>query len=145
MISPSRGKAFERKVGDLLFALARKYPEKVRVIEQPRLQLYDGQEAIPDFDLQFDLFEEGRYLIECQDRKRSTPQIAQKIKYIKGLSRRNRFIFVYGTEIPEPTRDALRADGVLTMNLQQLDEYLKRLDRYLQITLDKDLPGPVCS
>lgn len=129
----NKGKAFERSVRDVLFALRDKYPDLVRVIEQPRLGLYDGQEVIPDFDLQFDLiFEESRYLIECQDRSRSAPQIAQKIKYMKGLSSRNRFIFVHGAEIPEATRKALEADGVVEMSFEEFVSFVARLEIQLR-------------
>lgn len=137
-----KGKDFETKVRDVLYELREKHPDVVRINEQLHLELYDGQEVIPDFELQFDLlFQEGRYLIECQHRKRSSPQIAQKIKYMKGLSSRNRFIFVYATNIPQSTIKALRADGVLQMAFENFVLFIKRLDIQLinQKKIEKQL------
>ncbi len=124
----SKGQAFEAKVGELLAELQSQHPDVVHIVEQPRFELHDGQELIPDFELQFDLlYEEGHYLIECQDRKRSSPQIAQKIKYMKGVSSRNRFIFVYATDIPEATRNALAADGVMHMSFDDFVFFITRM------------------
>ena len=127
-----KGRAFETKVGNLLLSLRSKYPTRVTVLEQPKLVLHDGQEVIPDFDLGFDVFfERGHYLIECQDRKRITPQILQKIKYIKALSPRNRFIFVYPRRLSESTRKALDADGVPHRSFEEFADFVRALDHVL--------------
>jgi hypothetical protein len=130
--SPQKGRRFEEQVGAVLEILLASHPNVVKVARQPRFLLNDGQEVTPDFDLQFELpFEVGHYLIECQDRKRSKADIAQKIRYIKILSPRNRFIFVYSSSLPEATRRALDADGVLVMSLEDFGAFLARIETTL--------------
>lgn len=127
--SPKKGRRFEDQVGAVLEILSASHPDAVNVVRQPCFSLHDGQEVTPDFQLQFELpFEVGHYLIECQDRKRSKPDIAQKIRCIKALSPRNRFIFVYSSTLPAATRRALDADGVLVMNLDDFSAFLARIE-----------------
>ena len=137
-----RGKSFELEVKSILDELHMLFPDRVRVIYQPKMQLYDGQEVIPDFDLQFDLpFEEGRYLIECQDRQRSSPSILQKIKYVKSLSSRNRFLFIYADKLPDTTRKALEADGVNYLSLEEFILFISRLSLTLAMTKIDNFKG----
>ena len=106
----------------------------IRIVRQPKLELNDGSVVIPDFEIQFTLvFEEGRYLVECQNRKRSRAEIAHKIRYIKNLSSRNRFIFVYGTNLPEATRRVLDADGVVVMSFEEFASFVARLDAQVRL------------
>ena len=125
---PLKGKAFEAEVRDVLYKLQSNFPTRVEVKEQLRMQLYDGQNVIPDFDLHINFgFERAGYLIECQHRKRSAPDILQKIKYIKGLSARNRFLFVYAEKLPASTRAALERDGVMSMSFKQFVAFVSRI------------------
>lgn len=141
--SSQKGKRFEDRVADLLEALCAQHPGSVRVTKQPRISLNDGQEVCPDFELQFRLpFEVGRYLLECQDRKRSKPDIAHKIRYVKALSKKNRFIFVHRSRLPETTRRALGADGVLVMDLNQLTTFLKQMGVTLS-AINRIKPEPI--
>jgi hypothetical protein len=127
--SPKKGKHFEEQVGAVLETLRARHPDVVKVAKQPRFTLHDGQDITPDFHLQYELpHEVGHYLIECQDRKRSKSDIAQKIRYIKALSSRNRFIFVFSSNLPEATRRALDADGVLVTSLDEFSAFLARLE-----------------
>ena len=64
-------------------------------------------------------------------------QILQKIKYVKGLSSRNRFVFVYATNLPETTRNALEEDGVMHMSFDELLAFIARME--LQLRLQGDL------
>lgn len=137
--SPQKGKRFEDRVGEVLEVLLSRHRDTVRVARQPRISLNDGQEVCPDFDLQFELpFEVGHYLIECQDRKRSKSDIAHKVRYLKALSRRNRFIFVYSSSLPDATHKALDADGVLVMSLDEFAAFLARVEATLSaVRMDK--------
>lgn len=135
--SPQKGRRFEEQVGTLLETLRASHPDAVKVATQPRFTLHDGQEVTPDFHLQYELpHEVGHYLIECQDRKRSKSDIAQKIRYIKALSPRNRFIFVYASNLPEATSRALDADGVLVTSLDDFAAFLARLEVTLSAVKD---------
>ena len=135
MSSKKKGTDFENRVGAVLEDLKNRHSDRVRVMAQPRFKLYDGRDVIPDYELQVDLpFAEKRYLIECQDRKRSAPGIAQKIKYIKGLSERNSFIFVFADSIPEATRDALTADGVIAASFEEFVAFIARLEATMRET-----------
>lgn len=136
-----KGKDFEVRVAEVLATLCDMHPTRVRVREQPRLELNGGGFVVPDFEVQFDLlFEEGRYLIECQNRKRSSPQVAHKIRHIKGLSSRNRFIFVHAADIPEATRHALETDGVMVMSFEQFASFVARLELQVRIQEKQERP-----
>jgi hypothetical protein len=130
-----KGDASEREVGAVLNQIVafvkKNYPgaveDLVRVKRQPRITLMDGQTVIPDFQLAYALtYGHKRFLIECQDRKRSDPQIAQKIRYIKNLSDETNFIFVYRDEIPETTEDALVNAGVLPKSLEEFKKMISQ-------------------
>lgn len=135
MLNNSKGREFEDRVAGVLNDLKKRHPTRVRVTAQPRIKLYDQQDVIPDFELQVDLpFEEKRFLIECQDRKRSSPGIAQKIKYVKGLSERNSFVFVYADSIPDATRSTLDADGVIVASFEDFVAFIARLETTMRAT-----------
>lgn len=135
MVDSNRiGKDFESKVFGVLLTLSGKHPEHVVVKEQPRFLLHDGQEVFPDFEICFQLsYETGKYLIECQSRKTSSPQIAQKIRYMKSLSARNRFIFIHEQDISNSTKSALRSDGVMVLRFEEFVAYIAKLDRHLTV------------
>ena len=136
-----KGPDFESKVYEVLHSLECAH-DSVEIAVHPRLRLYDGQEVIPDFHLQVDLhFAIANFLIECQNRKRSTPEILHKIKYIKGLSRRNVFMFVYASRIPDATRSALDADGIPHMCFEEFTTFADRLNKVIQNI--KHLPRPM--
>lgn len=134
--STGKGKDFESRVSTVLEELRQRHPALVEVLAQPHLTLNDGGEVIPDFDLKVDLtFERAGYIIECQDRRRSSAQIAHKIRHVKSLSSRNRFIFIYASSIPAATRRVLDADGVVVMSFDEFVAYIGRLDLVLEIQL----------
>ena len=135
MTANKKGIAFEQQVSSVLEAMRKNHPERVRVRPQPKLPLYDGQYVIPDFDLQVMLLhEESCYLIECQNRKRSQQAILHKIKYVKGLSPRSTFIFVYPESIPDATYKALCSSGVMCMSFKTFVAFIARLELSLRAT-----------
>lgn len=130
-----KGERFEKDVASALESLRQKHPTRVEVVYQPRIALYDGQEVIPDFDLRLDLpFAVLCYLLECQDRLRSEPPILHKIKYIKTVSPRNAFIFVYRTSIPDSTAAALKSDGVVALSFKAFVMFVSCLEGTLEAT-----------
>ncbi len=135
-----KGRLFEQRVGDALTTFRRTFPRYVTVEEQPRLTLHDGTGKIPDFSLQVKFpFAELRFLIECQDRRRSGADIADKTFKIKANSHKNRVIFVYAERIPDATRAALERQGDTPMSfasfqrfLQEMAETISRLEGNLE-------------
>jgi len=126
--SPKKGKAFELRAKEILDSLKSDYPDFVRLRYQPELTLNDGQVVRPDFDFAYKLPHAWTYhLIECQNRKRSSPTIAQKIRYMKATSPRNKFIFLYARALPETTRKALESDGVMHMSFREFKAFIARI------------------
>jgi len=143
MSTTPKGKQFENRVKQALEVFESSYSKQVEITEQPRLVLHDGQSVQPDFQLEIKLhFMNLAFLIECQDRQRSRPDIAHKIKYVKISSDRNNFLFVYPDRIPNDTRKALSADGVLHMSFQEFAVFINRLGELLKLadTLSYDPP-----
>jgi len=132
MTPEDKGKAFERMVSLVLGELKTRHLERVNFVEQPRISLYDGRVVIPDFDLRYRMHHaEERFLIECQDRDRSRPDISDKIRTTKSLSRRDKFIFIYAETIPNSTAVALESDGVLVMKFNEFVDFVAGIDMNL--------------
>jgi len=132
MKQEEKGKAFENMANLVLEELRSRHSNRVKIIRQLRLELYDGRLIIPDFDLHFRMHHgEERYLIECQDREHSDPEIADKIRTAKALSKRNKFIFVYRATIPEATKLALESGGVLVMMFNEFVDFIAKIDMNL--------------
>lgn len=137
----SKGKDFELKIQSLLEALRIKYPNYIRYTYQPKLELSTGQLLIPDFELQIKLpFVKMGIMIECQDRKRNSTEIAHKIRHAKSLSSRNLFVFVYSESVSTATKKVLQADGVLLFSLLKFEDFLHDIGR--SIINENDDPPP---
>ena len=115
--SNDRGLAFEKRVQSLLLTLANDHSAFVEVTSQIEIQLLNGQVRKPDFELVYRIDQEHHELIECQSRDRSSLEIADKIKTIKALSARNRFIFVFEdySKLSDEHRRVLEVDGVTSL------------------------------
>jgi len=128
-----RGRSFEGKVAALLEELARANPGLVEITTQPELRLLNGQIKRPDFEIVYRLEQEHHELIECQSRERSSAEIADKIRNIKSLSSRNRFVFVF--EEPKKLRKqhkaALESDGVNCLSFKDFVQKIKQIDLVL--------------
>jgi hypothetical protein len=131
--SNSKGRTFEDTVYAVLIDFQNQHPSLVHIAKQQKLPLYDGQQVIPDFNVEIDVgFAKHCYLIECQNRQRSSTAIAHKIKSIKSLSPHNVVIFVHATEIPAPTKKALDADGVSCMSIEDFKSFISNADETLK-------------
>lgn len=132
--SNSRGQSFENRVRKLLEDLRDRHTDSVEIEYQPELHLHTGETVYPDFELMYDLgFQKDARLIECQSRKRSSSAIVHKIRHIKSLSTRNRFIFVYEDEafLSESVRSSLEADGVSFYAVKDFEAFIASLDKTL--------------
>ncbi len=125
-----RGKAFESRVGALLNKVAARHPGFIEVVAQPEIVLLNSQMKRPDFELIYRLDQEHHELIECQSRDRSSPEIAEKIRQIKSLSSRNRFLFVFEdiSSLSGEHRKVLEGDGVNCLSPEDLEAKLRQLD-----------------
>lgn len=130
MSTSNRGYVFEDRVHSLLLRLRTQHPKLVEVTRQKRLTLHNGDLVIPDYELRSSLgFQTEAYLIECQSRKRSSSEIVHKIRHIKSLSPRNRFLFVYEDNdfLSESNHASLKSDGVNCYDIDGFESFLSRL------------------
>jgi hypothetical protein len=131
-MSINKGQNFELVIQAVLNTLTKRHKKFVTVEYHPEISLDSGRVIIPDFDLHVNLiFEEARYLIECQDRNKYSLGIVDKISRVKAQSNRNRFIFVAGSDLPKAVNKALKKDGVITMRLDEFVDYIIRMDEVL--------------
>jgi len=123
------GTAFEGVVADLLGLLKAEHPALVEIRHQPRLRLYNGDIVIPDFELSYAMpHQRDLRLLECQSRQKTSQDIARKIRDIKGLSSKNRFMFLYRSHLPTSVRESLEADGVVYFSLFEFADFMRRLN-----------------
>lgn len=124
----AKGYEFEDGVEGILKMLAAKYPERARYRKNPKLRLLDGQHVYPDFEFEYELpHKRDRYLVECQDRKRTSRDIVNKIRAIKGLSSKNKFIFVHANSLAQATMEALASDGVMVMTRDEFSIFVSMI------------------
>jgi hypothetical protein len=137
----ARGQAFERRVLRILEDFAARHPGFVEIISQPEVPLTDGEVRRPDFELTYWTDQEHRELIECQSRKRSSTQLADKIRAIKAQSARNRFIFVFEdtARLSRLHRAALEGDGVPCLSVDDLRQKIAQLDGVIGL-LESKIP-----
>ncbi|MGO8006737.1 hypothetical protein ACC715_03555 [Rhizobium ruizarguesonis] len=96
MSSNSIGDDFEKEVHSILMKIQERHPNRVTLLRHEKLYL-GNRLTVPDFELRFDLFfEEGRYIIECQNREKGDHSLGDKIHRTKNVTTKNRFIFVHG-------------------------------------------------
>ncbi len=136
--SSNRGRKFENRVAQLLIALVKIHPVTVAVTEHPKVTLpYRRWPREPDFELAYRLpHQTSRRLIECQSRNVSKQDIVDKIRSMKMLSEKNRFIFVY--ENPESVKRSLRedleSDGIVHYDFEEFTIFVLMLSGTLQLT-----------
>jgi hypothetical protein len=129
-----RGTEFENLVGCLLELLRLQHPQAVTVKRHPHIDLQNGTFTVPDFELICNFqYQIDHRLIECQDRERSSQDIAHKIRTVKALSSHNRFILVFKDHdyLSAAVRQALSADGVAYYFLFEFAVFLERLSQAL--------------
>ena len=135
-VSNKKGRVLEQRVARILLKLKRDFPERIDVFIQPEILLQTGQPLRPDFDLRVILpYEEGYYLIECQNRRRSSNTLLSKIQFIREKSARKTFIFVHGRPISSEHREALVDEGVMVYSLRDFEhQFLAPLRLTLKAT-----------
>jgi hypothetical protein len=132
-MSTHRGGRFETEIGRLLEALAHSHRGLVDVNVQPEVRLLSGAVKRPDFELVYRLEQEHRELVEVQSREHSSAELAAKIKLIKSLSSRNRFVFVFEhvDALSATHRRELEQDGVQCLSPDDFRQKLRQLDAVL--------------
>jgi hypothetical protein len=117
-------------VAECLHGLARAHPEAVEVLVQPTQHLLNQESARPDFELVYVLDQKHHELIECQSRSRSSTAVADKIRKIKALSNRNRFVFVFedGDALGPEHKRILESDGVMCLTFEEFQRKITQLD-----------------
>lgn len=129
------GRALELHVQRVLSWLSARHPKRVDLEVQPRFELQNGRLVIPDFDLRVEAPSARRlYLIECQDRKRPSLTLLDKIHAVRMKSGRQSFIVIYGETPREQLRDSLTREGVMVFDKEGFEEFVVRLDAELAAT-----------
>ncbi len=119
-MSQADGYALEARVEALVESLAAAFPSNFSFARQPRLELQSGDIVVPDFSVVLDLpHERSEYLVECQQRKRSSNSLLHKIQHVRAKSRFQTFAFVYGTRITTARRRSLESEGVLVYSYSE--------------------------
>jgi hypothetical protein len=109
--------------------------------------------VIPDFHLTVEMAHERRhYIIECRDREHDTKDILHKIRHVRDKQRWQTFLFLYPTSISLELARALDGEGIMHLNLEGFQLFVRRLAGMLQVVeihlptvlpkidLDKDKP-----
>jgi hypothetical protein len=123
--SPIKGSNFENRVRRLLDSAKRKSDGKITYEPKPRITLANGDTRIPDFLLVIARpYVKRHILIECQNRKRSSKPIVEKIQYVRSQHQSQTFIFVYPKRIGSELAKRLDGHGVTLFNLSELKKYL---------------------
>lgn len=133
-MTAGRGKTFEERIGAMLRHVAENHPTLVEVRAQPDIALLSGSIKRPDFELIYRVEQEHRELIEVQSRDQSSADLAAKIRVIKSLSSRNRFVFVFEDihRLSPTHRRELEQDGVQCLSPAEFDQKLNQLDAVLE-------------
>lgn len=134
----TKGYDFETEVEEVLRKLVTQFPKHVQITRQP-----DFNNTLrphrPDFELRYEI---GalihHHLIECQNRQKSSQEIADKIYAIRGLSDRNRFIFIYKDNdfLTFTLKKRLDEMGVLHYDFQEFKAFILELTRQLNLVVN---------
>jgi hypothetical protein len=125
-----KGYAFEDEVEAALRNLESEFPERVKVTPQKQFSNASRPHSA-DFELQYRLGGlTQQHLIECQNRARSSQEIADKIYSVRGTSEINRDILVYkdGGYLSRKVEKRLKEMGVLYFDMDHFEfEFLAQL------------------
>lgn len=129
MTTPNEiGSRFEDDVKQLLQQLQADSAGHVTIREQVTIELNDGRQVRPDFELDVRVDPLWvRLLIECQDRQRSAPSIVDKILGLRNQSDRSLVLFLYRDHLPDVTARTLNNHGVPHASLAQFMDYVEKL------------------
>ncbi len=133
-----KGMTFEQRIFRILRSFQSLCPERlVSLTHQPRIRLVTGEFRVPDFQL---IVERGAtrdwWLIECQDRKKSSNAILEKLSHIRQFGRQGagdtlpttKFLFVHGHALSDAFRQQMRASvGAHCMDPGELELWLRTL------------------
>lgn len=132
-----KGVEFEKDVEEVLRNLENKFKDIVKVKYQPIFN-ESTRPHRADFELEYKLGGlTHQHLIECQNRKKSSYEITDKIYSVRGTSDRNRYIFVYKDPnfLNNKISNRLKEMGVLSLDFENFKKFIKKLDE--DITLIK--------
>jgi len=137
-MSTSKGRDFERQVHDALLRIEARFPECVKVTAQSAFSTaVSGRPHRADFEFEYKLGGlTHQHLIECQNRNRSSHEIADKIYAVRGTSDRNRYILVYkdAEYLSPPVQERLTRMGVLHFTFKAFKrDFLDQLEADLAL------------
>jgi hypothetical protein len=120
-MNTEKGYDFEHDVETVLRELEKKFPERVKVTAQREFR-HVPRPHRADFELEYKLGGlTHQHLVECQNREKSSYDIADKIYTVRGTTDRNRYILVYKDSgyLSEPVAKRLKEMAVLCFDLEQ--------------------------
>jgi hypothetical protein len=125
-----KGYEFENQVELVLRKLEKKFPDRVKVTPQRDFSNVSRPHRV-DFELEYKLGGlTQQHLVECQNRDRSSYDVADKIYAVRGTSDRNRYIFVYKDRdyLSEPVAKRLKDMGVLCFDFEGFKAWCIQLE-----------------
>ncbi len=126
--STKKGSDFEKRIQQVLETAKRESGGKITFKVKPKITLNNGEDRFPDFELAIDRpYERRQILVECQNRRRSTKPIAEKIQYIRARNQAQTFMFIYPERIGSGLAQTLDSQGVICLNLNGFRQYLSNL------------------
>ena len=121
----AKGSLFENQVREILDEAKKLSRGRLTYKTKPKLRLQNRESVVPDFSVRVNRPHEIRhFLIECQNRKRSTKGILHKIQHIRSKHRSKTFFFVYARQIGEEFARTLKIEGIESRNLEQFRDYI---------------------
>jgi hypothetical protein len=103
--------------------------------------LDNDETVIPDFSVRISRPHEVRHwLVECQDRRRSSKSILHKIQHIRAKHRSKSFLFVYARVIGAELKRVFENEGVTALNLDGFRAYLRQARISLATCLPQSWP-----
>src|SRR5689334_3797248 len=92
----TKGLTFEASVEAVLLEAKRRSRGRLTYMCKPQLVLQNNEKRVPDFSIRIERGHEVRnYHIECQNRKRTSKSILEKISYIRMKHKAKTFFFVH--------------------------------------------------
>lgn len=121
----AKGRHFENQVRKVLEEANDISRGLITFKSTPKLRLQNGEVLKPDFSVKIERPHEARhFLIECQNRSRSTKDILYKMQHIRAKHRSKTFFFIYANRIGVELARTFRNEGVASRNLEEFRAYI---------------------
>jgi hypothetical protein len=120
------GSRFEGEVLNILVGAKSASNGVIDFTPKPNIAISEDLTLIPDFSLTIRIAGMSiQCFVECQDRKRSSHEIAQKIQTVRSKTSYSQFAFLYPRAVPATTRKWLHSVGANCMTSREFERFLR--------------------